>query len=121
MMPLAQSGGLKIGNGVSFNRNCIIISRDNIKIGDNVIFGPGVTVYDHDHVFTHDGIKNEFRTGTIVIENDCWIGANVVILRDTHIGKGCMIGAGAVVKGDIPDHSLVKSDRSLQVIPIEKR
>ena len=41
---LTSIGGvLTIGNNVSFNRNCIIICRNEITIGDNVIFGPGVT------------------------------------------------------------------------------
>ena len=115
-----QWGGvLNVGNNVSFNRNCIVICRKEISIKDNVIFGPGVTIYDHDHKFSNEGILPGFNHGAVVIESGCWIGANVTILRNTHIGEGSVIGAGAIVKGDIPPHSIVKSDRTLSIIPIE--
>lgn len=117
-----NGGKLRIGNNVGFNRNSIIICRNEITIEDNVLFGPGITIYDHDHVFSDEGVApDEYRNGTVVIENGCWIGANVVILRNTHIGQGCVIGAGAIVKGDIPAHSLVTSNRDIRIIPIEKK
>ena len=62
-----------------------------------------------------------YKIGNIVIENNSWIGANVTILRDTHIGEGCVIGAGAVIRGNIPPHSLVTADRSVRIVPIENR
>lgn len=62
-----------------------------------------------------------YKHGAVVIEKGCWIASNVIILRNTHIGEGCVIGAGACVKGVIPPHSLVTSDRELNIVPIEKR
>lgn len=119
---LSSVGGvLNIGTGVSFNRNCIVICRKEITIGNHVIFGPGVTIYDHDHIFSDEGILHGYKQDSVVIDDDCWIGANVTILRNTHIGKGCVIGAGTLVKGDIPPHSLVTSDRSLNVVPIVRK
>lgn len=119
---LTSVGGiLSVGKNVSFNRNCIIICRKEILIGDDVIFGPGVTIYDHDHVFSDKGIQPGFNHGPVVIDNGTWIAANVTILRNTHIGEGCVIGAGAVVKGDIPPHSLVTSERKLSITPIDNR
>ena len=117
----AVGGILCIGDRVAFNRNCIVICRSEITIGDGVIFGPGVTIYDHDHIFTDEGILPGYWHGKVVIEEGCWIASNVTILRNTHIGEGCVIGAGAVVKGNIPPHSLVIGQRELSVIPIEKR
>lgn len=114
-------GSLRIGNNVSFNRNCIVICRDEITIEDDVIFGPGVTIYDHDHIFSDQGIQPGYKHGSVVIEKGCWVAANVTILRNTRIGEGSVIGAGVVVKGDIPPHSLVTSNRDLNIIPIENR
>ena len=114
-------GVLSIGDNVSFNRNCIVICRDGITIRDNVVFGPGVTIYDHDHIFTDEGIQPGYKHGAVVIERGCWVAANVTILRNTHIGEGCVIGAGAVIKGEIPPHSLVTSDRGLTIVSIEKK
>ena len=78
-------------------------------------------IYDHDHKFGPEGIRPGYNTAPVVIENDCWIGAGVTILRGTHIGEGCVIGAGSIVKGEIPPHSLVTSDRQLTIVPIEAR
>lgn len=117
----AINGTLNIGNAVSFNRNDIVICRDSIIIGNGCLFGPNVCLYDHDHIFNTDGIKNDFKTSPIVIENNCWIGAGSIILRGTHIGEGSVIGAGTVVKGNIPPHSLVTSDRKMIIRPIEER
>ena len=117
----AIGGNLKIGDNVSFNRNCITVCRDSITIGDKCMFGPNVCIYDHDHNFNSDGIQNGFKTKPIIIENNCWIGANVVILRGTHIGDKCVIGAGTVLQGYIPPHSIIKSNRTIEVQPIEKQ
>ncbi len=112
-------GKMTIGNRVSFNRNNIIVCHEEIQIGDHCAFGPNVVIYDHDHKFGTNGIAvNDFNTSPIIIDNNCWIGANTVILRGTHIGEGCVIGAGSVIKGNIPPHTLVACDRSLSFQPI---
>lgn len=98
-----------------------MICRKKISIADDVIFGPGVTIYDHDHIFSYEGILPGFKYGDVIIEEGCWIAANVTILKNTHIGKGCVIGAGALVQGDIPPHSLVTGNRAINIVPIEKR
>ena len=115
---ISAGGFLQIGNNVSINRNCIIVCQNSIIIGDDVSIGPGVTIYDHNHVFSTEGIRPGFHYGEVVIEKGCWIAANVTILRNTHIGEGCVIGAGAVVKGNIPSHSIVTADRELHIAPI---
>lgn len=45
-------------------------------------------------------------TGSVVIGDDCWIGAGVIILAGVTIGTGCTIGAGSVVKANIPPFSI---------------
>lgn len=115
----AVGGELKIGENTAFNRNCLLMCRGNITIGANCMFGPGVTIYDHDHKFSVEGVKTDLNYGSVIIDDGCWIAANVVILRNTHIGEGCVIGAGTVVKGQIPPHSLVASDRKLNIIPLK--
>lgn len=57
----------------------------------------------------------------MVIGNGTWVGANVTILKGTVIGEKCVIGAGTVVSGMIPPHSIAKSGRELEIVPIEKR
>ena len=113
-----NGGKITIGDNVSFNRNCILVCHDAISIADNCAIGPNTVFYDHDHKFGEKGIEPGYKTAPIVIEKDCWIGAGVTILRGTHIGEGTVIGAGAVVHGKIPSHSMVLSNRDLQIIPL---
>ena len=118
---VANGGKLIIEDNVGINRNCIFICRDNITIGSGCAFGPNVVIFDHDHEFDKKSFKmNQFRTSPITIGKNCWIGANVTILRGTHIGEGTVIGAGTIVKGDIPPHSLVTSNREFKIRSIER-
>ena len=113
----AAGGHIRMGKGVSFNKNCILVSRAAIEIGDDCIFGPNVCIYDHDHRFDMNNVyKMEYTSENVVIENGCWIGAGVIILKGTHIGEGSIIGAGAIVKGNIPAHSIltVHQDQHIQ-------
>ena len=50
-----RGGNISIGRGVNFNHNCMCISYDSIKIGDDCSFGPNVCIYDHDHAFDSNG------------------------------------------------------------------
>lgn len=118
----ALGGGvIKIGDNVSLNRNCILVCHDNITIGDNCAVGPNVLFYDHDHKFGENGIEEGFKTAPVVIEKNCWIGAGVTILRGTHVGEGSVIGAGSVVSGEIPPHSIVTSNRELNIAQIKNK
>lgn len=114
---VAVGGGeLEVDDNTFFNSNCIVVARNKIKIGENCAFGPNVCIYDHDHDFNKNGkIDGAYKLGNVVIGNNCWIGAGAIILRDTIIGDNCVLGAGAVVKGEIPENSLVKMDRVLNV------
>lgn len=97
-----------IGNNSSINCNNIIACRERIEIGDNVMFSPNVFIYDHDHDFrVAGGVKaGKYRTASVKIGNNVWIGANTVILRGTEIGDNCVIGAGCVVKGIISSNNV---------------
>ena len=82
-----------IGNSVSLGSNTMIVCRNRVIIGDDVMFGPNVQLYDHDHDFRTDGgVKaGKYKVAPISIGNNVWIGSNVVILRGTTIGDGAVI------------------------------
>ncbi len=107
----------RIGNNTAMGTNDIVVCRDKIIIGDNVQLSPNVQIYDHDHDFRHlDGLKsNHFKTAPVIIGNNCWIGANTVILRGTVLGDNCIIGAGSVVKGEYPSNSIIVQKRITEV------
>ena len=110
-----DGGVMTIGERVFVNRNCIFVCREHIVIGNHCIFGPNVCIYDHDHKYGRDGVVRGYNYGEVIIDNHCWIGANVTILRGSHIGEGSIIGAGCLIKGNIPPHSIVTMERQLKV------
>ena len=99
----------KIGKNVSVNSNNIIACREHIEIGDDVQFSPNVQIYDHDHDFrVKGGLKmGKYKTSSIKIGDNVWIGANTIILRGTVIGDNCVIAAGSVIKGRYIDGTVI--------------
>ena len=111
----------KIGNNSSINCNNMIACREKIEIGDNVQLSPNVQIYDHDHDYrTSGGIKaGKYRTDSVKIGNNVWIGANTVILRGTVLGDNCVIGAGSVIKGVFSSNSVIIQKRETEVLTKE--
>lgn len=98
-----------IGKNTSLNCNNMIVCREKIIIGRNVQFSPNVQVYDHDHDFRAEGGLNagKYKTASVEIGNNVWIGANSVILRGTKIGDNCVIAAGSIVKGEYASNTII--------------
>lgn len=101
---------LEIGDDVGIAANAFISVRGKVKIGSSTIFGPGVKLFSENHIFTDRDtpiyLQGAQRQG-IEIGEDCWIGADAIILDGVKIGKGCVVAAGAVVNKDVPDYSIV--------------
>ena len=112
----ARSGAsLFIGDSVKMNYNCIIVCHDNISIGAGTEFGPSVFLYDHDHDYRSGLKEDKFLCSPISIGENCWIGANTVILRGTSLGNNCVVGAGCVLNGEYPDGSIIVQKRNTVV------
>lgn len=118
-----NDGKLSIGNNFSMNNGCIITAYDDIEIGENVMLGPNVLIYDHDHDYKAEGgvFSLKYKTSPVTIGNNVWIGANCVILRGTSIGDNCVIGGGCVLKGEYPSNSVIVQKRSTEVINYNAR
>ena len=114
---------LNIADNCYFNMNCFIGANKYISIGRHCVFGPGVVIVDNDHKFEKNkGISsNQYNNGEVTIGSECWFGANVVVLKNSHIGDGCIIGAGCVIKGNIPANSIVTNNQNLHIHQIEDR
>ncbi|KAF5054948.1 2,3,4,5-tetrahydropyridine-2,6-dicarboxylate N-acetyltransferase [anaerobic digester metagenome] len=104
-------GNITIGSRTNINRNCILWAGETSKItiGDDCLTGPGVTILASKYNVKGRGIIRTYpqKEQDIVIENDVWLGANVVILPGVHIGEGAIIAAGAVVSKDVEPYSVV--------------
>ena len=101
---LVHGGNLTIGNNVFFNDQCSIACLYDILIGDDCLFGENIKIYDHNHNFREDALirTSGFTYKKVIIGNNCWIGSNVCILAGSVIGDDSVIGANAVVHGNIP-------------------
>ena len=95
-----EGGELIVGDKCFFNQNVSITCKKKIVIGDRCQIANNVVIVDHDHA----GSENwgSYVETPVTIGNDVWIGANVVIMRGTAIGDKAVIGAGSIVKGDVP-------------------
>lgn len=105
---------IRIGSHVYFGRNCVIqSSHGEINIGSHIMFGPGVHIHGGNHIYTGLGtymdeiIKAPNSDENIEICDDVWIGSNAIILNGVSVGKGALIGAGAVVTKNVAPYSIV--------------
>lgn len=110
--------GLTIGEHSSIGPYGYVGCSGRIVIGKNVMFGPKCSLFAENHVFsiTDNSIKSQgVQQKGITIEDDCWIGSNVIILDGVTIGKGSVIGAGTLVSKDVPAGSVVVDKREKMV------
>ncbi len=107
-------GRIEIGNNCGFS-SPVLSSRKYIKIGNHVMMGGNVRVFDHDYhsmkpMDRRDPVTDasNVKAAPVVIDDDVFIGTNAIILKGVHIGARSIIGAGAVVSlKNIPPDSLV--------------
>ena len=102
--------GLVMGNNSNIGPYNYIGCSGKITIGDNVMLAPRVSIYAENHVFDNPNITIKAQgvyKKEVVIEDDCWIAANAVILAGVTIGKGSVVAAGSVVNEDVPAFSVV--------------
>jgi len=95
---------LRIGSGTYVNRCTIFDAFNELRIGRNVMIGPHCFFTDANHG-TEPGssVKSQpMKLASLIVEDEAWIGANATVLSGVRIGKGAVIGAGAVVTCDVP-------------------
>jgi acetyltransferase-like isoleucine patch superfamily enzyme len=115
---IGKNGALLIGADCFFNNNCSINCLGKIEIGNDNQFGEGVLIYDHNHKYqdqTQLVSDQGYNIGEITIGNNCWIGSNVIILKDVTIGDNVVIGAGCIIHKSIPSDSVVRNQQNLLI------
>jgi maltose O-acetyltransferase len=104
---VTRSGVLEIGESVFINYGCSIGATKLVRIGARSSFGPHVMIMDNDfHQLDPERRNDVPASDPVIIGDNVWLGARVIVLRGVTIGEGSVIGAGSVVSKDVPARSL---------------
>lgn len=98
---LRKRWGMTIGKGSRISRHAHLDTTNpkGVHIGDYTIVTPGARVLTHDYVGAHHD--------DTFIGSCCFIGANAIVMPAVRIGDHCIVAAGSVVTGHVPDRTLV--------------
>ena len=104
-------GSVSVGRNSTINENCKIYG--DVNIGDNCLLSNNIFISSGGHTYSqvpYLPIKEQdtllATNNSIIIEDDCWIGINVVVMSGVTIGKGSVIGANSVVTKDVAPYSI---------------
>lgn len=104
---LYHPGNITIGDNVNFGEDVHVNAAETVTIGSDVLISHRVSIM----TMSHDADAPLFRTTQIAqpitLEDGCWLGAHSCILSGVTIGKGAVVGAGAVVTKDVPANAVV--------------
>lgn len=98
-----------IGENSSFEQNLHMISANLINIGKENVFSANIFITDNNHEYKRinkNVMQQSLEVQSIKIGDYCFIGMNVKIMPGAIIGNNCIIGANAMVVGEIPDYSV---------------
>lgn len=114
---VADGAMIVIGDNVGVS-GCTISAAKSIIIGSRVLIGSGALIMDNDaHSLRADeravGVKG--AAAPVVIEDDVFIGARAIVLKGVRIGKGAVIGAGAVVTKNVPEFTIVAGNPARKI------
>jgi acetyltransferase-like isoleucine patch superfamily enzyme len=107
---LGEAPLLRIGDRCVIGRGTHIVAHDSILIGDDVFTGPYVYITDQNHGYTDPDVPigRQWPTNAPVsIGAGSWLGAGAIVLPGAVIGRNVVVAAGSVVRGRVPDHSVV--------------
>ena len=117
---LGTHGRIRIGEHCFLGENSVLWCASEIQIGNRCLISHGVNIHDTDshplemgdraRQITEVGSHCDFRkiqSGNTYLEDDVWIGFNAIILKGVRIGRGSIVGAGAVVTRTMPAFSLI--------------
>lgn len=107
---------IKIGSGVKVQNNVSIF--EGIEIEDDVFIGPSVVFSNVINPRAFINRKNEYKK--TLLEKGCSLGAGVVVVCGSSIGKYALIGAGCVVKGEVKAHALMVGNPMRQIGWVDK-
>lgn len=106
-----KSENITLGDNVWIGKGAYLDGSGDIKIGNGVIMAADVVIYTRSHNFDSDDLSalpfdNISLLSSVEIDDYVWLGRKVMIMPGVKIGKGAVIGGGAVVAKDIPEYAV---------------
>jgi len=101
---------VRIGSGVVLGRGSHVIGHQSIEIGNDVFTGPYVYITDQNHGYADPQVPIGRQwpvNAPVSIGAGSWLGTGAIVLPGTTIGRNVVVAAGSVVRGEVPDHSVV--------------
>ncbi|MBS1670855.1 MAG: acyltransferase [Bacteroidetes bacterium] len=107
---LSHNAEVIIGNNVGIS-NSLFFSQQKIQVEDDVMFGGGCQIFDTDfHSIQYSNRilngDNHIKTKPVLIKKGAFVGCNSIVLKGVTIGEMSVIGAGSVVRNDIPANEI---------------
>ena len=96
-----SAGRIVVGDGTFLNRSARVFAGCEVTLGNKCMVSWQTTITD----FAGFDAADPFAP--VVLEDEVWIGNRAIILGGTHLGRGCVVAAGAVVQGDFPAGSIL--------------
>ena len=105
---LGDGSDVQVGSNCHVNDGCRLV---NVQMGDFVMVGPEVVflaqVHRSDSTEVPMVLQGAVRYPPTIVEDDVWIGLRAIIMPGLRIGRGAIVGAGAVVTRDVPPYAVV--------------
>lgn len=104
----AREGTIEIGEGTVVTTGALINGGADVRVGRQCIIGPRASINANEHRFDRAAPVREqgFIHADVIIEDDCWLAANVVLVKGVRLGRGSVVGSGAVVTKDTEPYSI---------------
>lgn len=101
-----ERGRIRIGANTHIDHYCVLYGQGGLTIGAHCAIASGVIIYSQTNQYAEDPLRNIVEQpvvyAPVTLGDDVWVGARAVILPGVHIGDHAVIGAGAVVRHDVP-------------------
>jgi acetyltransferase-like isoleucine patch superfamily enzyme len=120
----SDTGRISIGGGSLLNLNVMVAAVDRVTIGEHCMLANGCLVTDGNHRFDKLDLPVPWQgftsKGAVTIEDNVWLGANVVVTSGVTIGRRSVVGANSVVTEDVPEFSIAAGAPARVVKPIAR-
>lgn len=109
-LEVINSGSLIIEDGVTFEQRCHVTAANTMIVGKNTLISFDVSIQDTDHEYEDLNLpvaQQPLKVSKTYIGENCFIGSGAKIQAGTILGKHCVVGTNAVVRGTFPDYSVI--------------